>query len=78
MPNDMRSCRTLFLLLMALSFTACHRGQASGDAQRDARSCFELGLAALDSDSVRTGELLLNDAIRLAQKEEDWHTMYLA
>ena len=74
----MKTCRLLFLSLLMLAFMACHRDNATQEVQRDARSCFEQGLAALDSDSVRTGELLLNEAIRLANKEKDWHTMYLA
>jgi len=74
----MKTCRTFFITLVMLSVAACQRDNATRETQRDAHSYFEQGLAALDSDSVRTGEMLLNDAIRLAHKEKDWHTMYLA
>ena len=74
----MKTSHYLFVLLLMLSLAACRRDRAANEDWRDARFCFEQGLAALDSDSVRTGELLLNEAVRLAHKEKDWHTMYLA
>ncbi|MBR1682224.1 MAG: hypothetical protein IJ700_02525 [Bacteroidaceae bacterium] len=74
----MKTCRTLIVLLLMLSAAACHRGGAAGEGKHSAQQRFEQAIAALDSDSVRTGELLLNDAIRLAHKEKDWHTLYLA
>ena len=77
-PDDMKTCRTLIVLLLMLSAAACHRGGAAGEGKHSAQQRFEQAIAALDSDSVRTGELLLNDAIRLAHKEKDWHTLYLA
>ena len=72
----MKTCRTLIVLLLMLSAAACHRGGAAGEGKHSAQQRFEQAIAALDSDSVRTGELLLNDAIRLAHKDRIlpiWH-----
>ena len=79
----MKAVRNLLLLLAATLVTACERGQRtstdeSGDGLGSARACYERALEAFDGDSIRLGEQLLNQAIRLATASDDLHTLYLA
>lgn len=79
----MKAVRNLLLLLAATLVTACERGQRtstdeSGDDLGSARVCYERALEAFDGDSIRLGEQLLNQAIRLATASDDLHTLYLA
>ena len=79
----MKAVRNLLLLLAATLITACERGQRtstdeSGDDLGSARACYERALEAFDGDSIRLGEQLLNQAIRLATASDDLHTLYLA
>lgn len=79
----MKAIRNLLLLLAATLVTACERGQRtstdeSGDDLSSARACYERALEAFDGDSIRLGEQLLNQAIRLARASDDLHTLYLA
>ena len=79
----MKAVRDLLLLLAATLITACERGQRtstdeSGDDLGSARACYERALEAFDGDSIRLGEQLLNQAIRLARASDDLHTLYLA
>ena len=79
----MKAVRNLLLLLAATLVTACERGQRtstdeSGDDLGSARACYERALEAFDGDSIRLGEQLLNQAIRLATASDDLHTLYLA
>ena len=79
----MKAVRDLLLLLAATLITACERGQRtstdeSGDDLGSARACYERALEAFDGDSIRLGEQLLNQAIRLATASDDLHTLYLA
>ena len=43
-----------------------------------AKACLEEAEAALANDSIRLGETLLRQAIRLSEASEDWHTCYIA
>ena len=79
----MKAVRDLLLLLAATLITACERGQRtstdeSGDDLGSVRACYERALEAFDGDSIRLGEQLLNQAIRLATASDDLHTLYLA
>ena len=79
----MKAVRNLLLLLAVTLITACERGQRtstdeSGDDLGSARACYERALEAFDGDSIRLGEQLLNQAIRLATASDDLHTLYLA
>ena len=56
---------------------ACSHQQQPSDSQTAAR-CLEEAEAALANDSIRQGETLLRQTIRLAEKSEDWHTYYIA
>ena len=56
---------------------SCSHQQQPSDSQTAAR-CLEEAEAALANDSIRQGETLLRQTIRLAEKSEDWHTYYIA
>lgn len=76
----MKTVRALCLLLAMLIVAACHSSSddSLGETPDSASACYERALNAYDSDSIRLAEQLLNQAIRLAKKENDLHTMYLA
>ena len=66
----MKAVRNIFLLFALLLAVACHTDSSEApqsSEQHEARNCYERALEALDNDSVRLGELLLNQAIHLAQ-----------
>lgn len=65
------------LSILCLLLAACHDEQPR-NAVRDARTCYELALEAFDNDNVQAGERLADEAIQLARKENDLHTLYLA
>lgn len=44
----------------------------------DAATCLREGDSLLRGDSVVQGETLMRQAIRMAEKEGDWHTLYIA
>ena len=73
----MRTIQKLTFAVLVTLTTACHHDLRS-DADRNAKVCYEAALAAFDSDSVRMGEQLLNEAIAKAHTEKDLHTLYLA
>lgn len=68
--------KTLLFVLVCLTM-ACQSDRVAAPS-RNARSCYEQALEAFEADSVRAGEQLLNEAIRLARREDDNHTLYLA
>ncbi len=68
--------KTIVIVLVGI-LCSCH-DSLKNTALRDARTCYEQALEAFDSDSVRLGEQLVNEAIRLAQQQNDLHTLYLA
>ena len=79
----MQAVRNLLLLLAAMLLFACHRGseepRSNADiAALDARTAYDLALAAYDADSIQRCEQLLNHAIRQATEAGDLHTLYLA
>ena len=59
-------------------FMACRPTTASRGAEPAARACYDQALAAFKADSTQLGEQLLQQAIRLADSEQDLHTLYLA
>ncbi len=79
----MQAVRNLLLLFAAMLLFACHRGseepRSNADiAALDARTAYDLALAAYDADSIQRCEQLLNHAIRQATESGDLHTLYLA
>lgn len=73
----MKTIQKILILSLVWLTTAC-RSDSPSTPPRDARSCYEQALDAFDQDSVRAGEQLLGEAIRLARREDDNHTLYLA
>ena len=69
--------RHLYLFMIGVLFIACN-GEQHDQQPQTAKACLEEAEVALASDSVRMGESLLRQAIRLAEKSEDWHTYYIA
>ena len=57
---------------------ACRPATTSRHAEPTARACYDQALAAFKADSTQQGEQLLQQAIRLADSEQDLHTLYLA
>ena len=74
----MKTIRFIHFLLVGLLFAACRPGSASQGAQPTARACYDQALAAFGTDSTQLGEQLLQQAMQLAGKEQDLHTLYLA
>ena len=74
----MKTIRFIHFLLVGLLFAACRPGSASQDARPTARACYDQALAAFGTDSTQQGELLLQQAMQLAGKEQDLHTLYLS
>lgn len=74
----MKTIRFIHFLLVGLLFAACRPGSASQDAQPTARACYDQALAAFGTDSTQLGEQLLQQAMQLAGKEQDLHTLYLS
>ena len=69
--------RALYIFIIGVLMVACSHQQQPSDSQTAAR-CLEEAEAALANDSIRQGETLLRQTIRLAEKSEDWHTYYIA
>ena len=66
--------RTLYIFIMCVLLTACGQQQP----RQTAAGCLKEAEAALASDSIRLGETLLRETIRLAEESGDWHTSYIA
>lgn len=73
----MKTVQTLFFLFTIAVVMACQNERCDA-YDDDAHTLYEQALAALDADSVQTGEQLLHSAIRQANAEDDLHTLYLA
>ena len=76
----MRILKNLFL---ALFVTACspgcsHGGPQTQQAPPTAQGYYQQALQELSRDSVRQSQHLLREAIRVAEREQDSHTLYLA
>ena len=76
----MRILKNLFL---ALFVTACSPGGSHGGPQTQqapptAQGYYQQALQELSRDSVRQSQHLLREAIRVAEREQDSHTLYLA
>ena len=69
--------RALYIFIIGVLMIACSHQQQPSDSQTAAR-CLKEAEAALANDSIRQGETLLRQTIRLAEKSEDWHTYYIA
>ncbi len=77
----MKSIEHIILaLFVALVITDCHKAANDGKqgASSAAAASYSAALEAFEHDSVQGGEQLLHQAIRLAQQEDDLHTLYLA
>ena len=77
LSNRMKAILKSMCLLFVMCLTAC---QETSDvtASQNAHSIYEKALAVLDHDSVQAGEQLLYEAMSIARKEKDLHSLYLA
>ena len=67
----------LYIFIMSALLVACSRSPQGSDSQT-AAGCLEEAEMALANDSIRLGETLLRQTIRMAEDSEDWHTSYIA
>lgn len=67
----------LFVIFIGVLLVSCKGGSEANDNQ-DAKLCLEQAKTALAADSIRQGETLLRQAIRLAEASHDWHTAYIS
>ncbi len=74
----MKTARFILSLLAGLLFVSCRPVPAFQGAEPTARACYDQALAAFKADSTQLGEQLLQQAIRLADSEQDLHTLYLS
>ena len=63
--------------MIGILLAVCSCGRQEQPAPT-AKACLEEAEAALASDSVRRGETLLREAVRLSGESGDWHTNYIA
>ena len=68
--------RFIIFIIVVLLIAAC--GEQQGQQPPTAKGCLEEAERALQADSIRLGETLLRQAIRLAEASEDWHTYYIS
>jgi len=69
--------KTLYIFIIGVLLFA-NSCQQPGQQPLSAKACLEQAEAALADDSIRQGETLLRETIRLAEASEDWHTHYIA
>ena len=67
----------LYIFIMSACLVACSQSPQGTDSQT-AAACLEEAENALANDSIRLGETLLRQTIRMAEDAEDWHTCYIA
>ena len=74
--NDMLT-RTFYIFIIGVLLAACGQPRQESSSQMAAH-CLEEAEAALANDSIRQGEALLRETIRMSEEAGDWHTYYIA
>ena len=65
-------------MLLLMNLAACAGRHSEPTNGKDASVYYQLALAMLERDSVKSAEQLLHKTIRLARETQDSHTLYLA
>ena len=65
-------------MLMLMCLAACTKKHPAPDSGKDASVYYQLALAMLERDSVKSAENMLQKTVSLARETQDFHTLYLA